>query len=50
MVPEFPTIAEAARLIEKRELSPVELLESRLERRRPGLQRARCVKEQPGRC
>jgi aspartyl-tRNA(Asn)/glutamyl-tRNA(Gln) amidotransferase subunit A len=32
MVPDFLTIAEAARLIEKRELSPVELLDSRLER------------------
>ena len=32
MVPDFPTIAEAARLIEKRELSPVELVDSRLER------------------
>ena len=32
MVPEYLTIAEAARLIETRELSPVELLDSRLER------------------
>src|SRR5436305_1793856 len=32
MVPEHLTIAEAARLIETRELSPVELLESRLDR------------------
>src|SRR5262245_35204609 len=32
MVAEFLTIAEAARLIEKRELSPVELVDSRLER------------------
>jgi aspartyl-tRNA(Asn)/glutamyl-tRNA(Gln) amidotransferase subunit A len=32
MVPEHLTIAEAARLIESRELSPVELLDSRLER------------------
>src|SRR6185312_15188706 len=32
MVPDFLTIAEAARLIETRELSPVDLLDSRLER------------------
>src|SRR5579863_579815 len=32
MVPDFLTIAEAARLIEKKELSPVELVESRLAR------------------
>jgi aspartyl-tRNA(Asn)/glutamyl-tRNA(Gln) amidotransferase subunit A len=32
MVPDYLTIAEAARLIEKRELSPVELLHSRLDR------------------
>jgi len=32
MVPEYLTIAEAARLIEKRELSPVELVDSRLDR------------------
>ena len=32
MTAEYLTIAEAARLVEKRELSPVELLESRLER------------------
>jgi aspartyl-tRNA(Asn)/glutamyl-tRNA(Gln) amidotransferase subunit A len=32
MVPEHLTIAQAARLIETRELSPVELLDSRLER------------------
>src|SRR5271154_2325312 len=32
MVPDFLTIAEAAKLIEKRELSPVELVESRLTR------------------
>ena len=32
MVPEFLTIAEAARLIEKKELSPVELVDSRLDR------------------
>lgn len=32
MVPDFLTIAEAARLIEKRELSPVELCDSRLDR------------------
>src|ERR1700693_6402188 len=32
MVADFLTIAEAARLIEKRELSPVELTESRLQR------------------
>src|SRR5678816_3452892 len=32
MVAEFLTIAEAARLIESRELSPVELTESRLDR------------------
>ncbi|HEX3522738.1 MAG TPA: amidase family protein, partial [Stellaceae bacterium] len=32
MVPEFLTIAEAAALIGKRELSPVELTESRLAR------------------
>src|SRR5579863_5751721 len=32
MVPDYLTIAEAARLIEKRELSPVELTESRLAR------------------
>jgi aspartyl-tRNA(Asn)/glutamyl-tRNA(Gln) amidotransferase subunit A len=32
MVPDFLTIAEAARLIEKRELSPVELVDSRLDR------------------
>jgi aspartyl-tRNA(Asn)/glutamyl-tRNA(Gln) amidotransferase subunit A len=32
MVPEYLTIAEAARLIEKKDLSPVELVESRLDR------------------
>src|SRR6266849_1278433 len=32
MVPDFLTIAEAARLIEKRELSPLELVDSRLDR------------------
>jgi aspartyl-tRNA(Asn)/glutamyl-tRNA(Gln) amidotransferase subunit A len=32
MVPDYLTIAEAARLIEKRELSPVELIDSRLDR------------------
>src|SRR6476660_6979531 len=32
MVPEYLTIAEAARLIESRELSPVELTDSRLDR------------------
>src|SRR5712671_7659192 len=32
MAPDFLTIAEAARLIEKRELSPVELVDSRLDR------------------
>jgi aspartyl-tRNA(Asn)/glutamyl-tRNA(Gln) amidotransferase subunit A len=32
MVPDFLTIAEAAALIEKRELSPVELVDSRLDR------------------
>src|SRR5438552_18457581 len=32
MVPDFLTIAEAARLIEQRELSPVELVDSRLAR------------------
>ena len=32
MVPDYLTIAEAARLIEKRELSPVELVDSRLDR------------------
>jgi aspartyl-tRNA(Asn)/glutamyl-tRNA(Gln) amidotransferase subunit A len=32
MVPDFLTIAEAAQLIEKRELSPVELVDSRLDR------------------
>jgi aspartyl-tRNA(Asn)/glutamyl-tRNA(Gln) amidotransferase subunit A len=32
MVPDFLTIAEAARLIEKKELSPVELVDSRLSR------------------
>src|ERR1700686_1443972 len=32
MVPDFLTIAEAARLIEKKELSPVELVDSRLDR------------------
>ena len=32
MAPDFLTIAEAARLIESRELSPVELLDSRLDR------------------
>jgi aspartyl-tRNA(Asn)/glutamyl-tRNA(Gln) amidotransferase subunit A len=32
MVPDFLTIAEAARLIEKKELSPVELTQSRLDR------------------
>jgi aspartyl-tRNA(Asn)/glutamyl-tRNA(Gln) amidotransferase subunit A len=31
MVPDFLTIAEAARLIERKELSPVELVESRLD-------------------
>ena len=32
MVADFLTIAEAARLIEKKELSPVELVDSRLDR------------------
>jgi len=32
MVPDYLTSAEAARLIETRELSPVELVESRLDR------------------
>src|ERR1700737_4175201 len=32
MVPDFLTIAEAAPLIERKELSPVELVESRLDR------------------
>jgi aspartyl-tRNA(Asn)/glutamyl-tRNA(Gln) amidotransferase subunit A len=32
MVPDYLRIAEAARLIEKRELSPVELVDSRLDR------------------
>ncbi len=32
MVPDFLTIGEAARLIEKKELSPVELVDSRLDR------------------
>src|SRR6266700_2192297 len=32
MVPDFLTIAEASRLIEQRELSPVELVDSRLDR------------------
>jgi aspartyl-tRNA(Asn)/glutamyl-tRNA(Gln) amidotransferase subunit A len=32
MVPEYLTIAEAARLIERRELSPVDLVDSRLDR------------------
>ncbi len=32
MIPDFLTIAEAARLIERRELSPVELVESRIKR------------------
>src|SRR5256886_15376200 len=32
MVPDYLTIAEAARLIEQRELSPVELVDSRLDR------------------
>src|SRR3954467_8820441 len=32
MVPDYLTIAEAARLIEKRELSPIELCDSRLDR------------------
>ncbi len=32
MVPDYLTIVEAARLIEKRELSPVELVDSRLDR------------------
>src|SRR6266704_6720486 len=32
MVPDFLTIAEAARLIEQRDLSPVELVDSRLDR------------------
>src|SRR5258707_2719090 len=32
MVPDYLTIAEAARLIESRELSPVELVDSRLDR------------------
>src|SRR5437763_16578830 len=32
MVPDYLTIAEAARLIEKRELSPVEFCDSRLDR------------------
>src|SRR5947208_16600276 len=32
MVPDYLTIAEAARLIEQRELSPVELVDSRLAR------------------
>ena len=32
MVPDFLTIAEAARLIQRKELSPIELVESRLDR------------------
>ena len=32
MVPDFLTIAEASALLRKRELSPVELVESRLQR------------------
>ncbi len=32
MIPDFLTIADAARLIEKRELSPVELVENKLQR------------------
>ena len=32
MVPDFLTIAEAARLIQRKELSPLELVESRLDR------------------
>src|SRR5438552_7511883 len=32
MVPDFLTIAEAARLIERKELSPIEVVESRLDR------------------
>src|ERR1700730_11021187 len=32
MVPDFLTIAEAARLIERKEPSPIELVESRLDR------------------
>ena len=32
MVPDFLTVAEAARLLEKKELSPVELVQSRLDR------------------
>src|SRR5882724_1187461 len=32
MVPDFLTIAEAARLIERKDLSPVELVDSRLDR------------------
>src|SRR5579872_6043621 len=32
MVPDYLTVAEAARLIERKELSPVELTESRLQR------------------
>src|SRR3989440_3552689 len=32
MVPDFLTIAEAARLIERKELSPIDLVESRLDR------------------
>ena len=46
MVPDYLTIAEAARLIEKRELSPVELVDSRLDRiaRLDGrLRRDRCT-------
>src|SRR5712692_5924162 len=32
MVPEYLTIADAARLIERKELSPVELVDTRLDR------------------
>lgn len=32
MIPDFLTIADAARLIEKRELSPIELVENKLQR------------------
>jgi len=32
MVPDFLTIVEAGRLIERKELSPIELIESRIDR------------------
>ena len=63
MVPDFLTIAEASTLIGKRELSPVELTESRLTRierldgklhsfirvlREPALAAARCTASRSG--